>query len=270
MSIKDILVHLDGDTTDGAAVTAAVGLAKRCGARLTGLFARTEIHGPALVARRPSEALLAAAATAAATFAAQAGPAGIDTRWWEIHHGGPGELVAEMVFCSHYVDLVVMSAQAARGQHVPDILAEQLILKSGRPLLVVPDGGAYADVGRRVVIGWLPGMEAARALQAALPLITDAASVLVASVGGQGMADDDQPRVDIVDHLQRHGLPVTGERLTTEGLKVMDQLLSRAYDIEADLLVMGAHAGYSLPGARIGAGTRHVIAHAQVPVLFSA
>jgi nucleotide-binding universal stress UspA family protein len=48
----------------------------------------------------------------------------------------------------------------------------------------------------------------------------------------------------------------------------MDTLLSRAYDLDADLLVMGAHGGGSLL-SRAGAGMRHVLAHMNLPVLFS-
>jgi nucleotide-binding universal stress UspA family protein len=266
MSIKDILVHLNGDGSDGATLSAAVDLARRFQARLTGLFARRERHGPSVVAHQPSEKLLAAAEVAKLAFDTAA--KGIETRWWQVVHGGNSELIGEVVFCCHYADLVVLTQPQADHAHVPADLVEQVVLKSGRPVLVIPASGAYTTVGRRPMIGWRASKEAARALHDALPLMAGAERVIVASVGSHGPVPESMPKVDVIEHLRAHGLPVTGERLHTEGLGVMDALLSRAYDLDCDVLVMGAHAGYSLPIGRSGTGTRHILAHMSLPVLF--
>jgi nucleotide-binding universal stress UspA family protein len=264
MVIKDILVHLDGEQVDGNSAAVAVALAKRFSARLTGLFARTETIPSALAAHRASDALLAAAERAKAAFEAAA--AGVETRWWQVMHGNARDLVGEVTFCCHYADLVVMGQP---GSHGPDDLADRVILHSGRPVLVVPADGRFEAIGRRVMVGWRSGKEAARALHDALPLMQGAEKIILATVGKHGGISDSQPRVDVVDHLRAHGLPVSGERIQTEGLEVMDALLSSAYDRDADLLVMGAHTGSGLSHARSGAGTRHVLAHTRVPVLFS-
>lgn len=57
------------------------------------------------------------------------------------------------------------------------------------------------------------------------------------------------------------------EQLFGEEVGVMDLLLSRAADVGADLLVMGAstHAPFS----SLGSGFRHVLRHMTLPVLFS-
>lgn len=269
MSIKDILVHLDGDSHDAAALAVAVEQARRFGARLTGLFARKEVSAAAVVARRASESLLAAADAARAGFDAAVQTAGLDSAWWTVQHGGPNDLTQEVVFCCHYADLVVVSQAAAQGSHVPADMIEQMIYKSGRPVLVVPSSGGYTTVGRRVMLGWRPGQEAARALHDALPLMAGAETVVVASVGAHVPMGAEMPKVDVLDHLRRHGLPVTGERIHVEDLGVMDALLSRAYDHDADLLVMGAHAAGGLSLGRTGTGTRYVLGHMSLPVLFA-
>lgn len=267
MSIKDILVHVDGDVTTSAGLALAVAQARRFGARLTGLFARNEVHGPAVVAHRPSDTLTAAAEAARAAFEKAA--EGLETRWWQIQHGGADELIAEVVFCSHYVDLVIMT-QPTHGAHVPSTLVEHLILESGRPILVAPQDGTGAPIGERVVLAWRSAKQAARALHDAMPLVVGAKEVLVTSVRGFTAKDSTTPPVDIVDHVRRHGLPATGERVHTEGLGIMDSLLSRAYDINADLLVIGGHVGKILSfRGKAGAGTRHILAHMNLPVLFS-
>ncbi|MBI3445905.1 MAG: universal stress protein [Magnetospirillum sp.] len=268
MNIKDILVHLDGDNADSGTLALAVDQAKRFGARLTGLFARKEISPAAVMARQPSDTLLAAAESAHKAFDAAA--SGLETRWWQVMHGADAELLGEVVFCSHYLDLVIVSQPAAYGNHVPPTMVEQIILNSGRPVLVVPTSFKLRSLGKRVVIGWRSGKQAARALHDCLPLVDGAEQVMVASVRGFSPMDKTTPQVDVIDHLRIHGLPVTGERVNTEGLGVMDSLLSRAYDIDADLLVIGGHVGKTLSfSGKAGAGTRHILAHASIPVLFS-
>ncbi|RAU20368.1 universal stress protein [Paramagnetospirillum kuznetsovii] len=268
MSIKDILVHVDGDDSTKAGLTLAVAQAKRFGARLTGLFARREVYAAAVMAHRPSDTLLAEAAKAKVVF--DEATQGLDTRWWQIEHGAQEELIAEVVFCSHYVDMVVVTQPTPNGGHVPATMVEQLILDSGRPILVAPAVGKGEAIGERVVIGWRSGKQATRALHDSLPLIKDAKELLVVYRRDLVSRDATTPPVDIIDHLRIHGLPVVGERVMTDGLGVMDTLLSRAYDVNADLLVVGGHVGKILSfRGKAGAGTRHILAHMGLPVLFS-
>ncbi|TAN55919.1 MAG: universal stress protein [Magnetospirillum sp.] len=268
MSIKDILVHVDGDESTRAGLALAVAQARRFGARLTGLFARNELYAPAVMAHRPSDTLLATAEAAKASFVAAT--AGLEARWWQIDHGGAEDMIAEAVFCCHYVDLVVLSQPASQGVHVPPTMVEKMILNSGRPVLVAPTDGRGAPIGQKVVIGWRSGKQASRALHDCLPLIEGAKEVLVVYRRDLVMKDATTPPVNIIDHLQAHGLPTQGERVMTEDLGVMDTLLSRAYDVDADLLVIGAHVGKVLSfSGKAGAGTRHILAHMGLPVLFS-
>ena len=268
MSIKDILVHVDGDASTSAGLALAVAQARRFGARLIGLFARNELYAPAILAHRPSEALLATAEAAKAAFAAAT--EGLETRWWQIVHGGTEDMIAEAVFCCHYVDLVVLSQPASQGVHVPPTMAQRMILDSGRPVLVAPTDGKGAPIGQKVVIGWRSGKQASRALHDSLPLIEGAKELLVVYRRDLVTKDSSTPAVNIIEHLQAHGLPARGERVMTEGLGVMDTLLSRAYDVDADLLVVGGHVGKILSfSGKAGAGTRHILQHMGLPVLFS-
>lgn len=268
MTVKDILVHITGDAAEKNTLTTAVDLAKRHDARLIGLFARKEIDPSAMVAHQPSEGLLAAAAEAHRMFEAAA--AGLRTKWWQVIHGADADILGEVVFCTHYVDLMVMSQPKAYGKRLPSAFVDKVILGGGRPVLVVPTEGTPAPVGRRVVIGWRSGKEAARALHDCLPYVAGAEEILVSTVRGFMPKDETTPQVDIIDHLKAHGLAVTGERVLTEGLGVMDSLLSRCYDMDADLLAIGAHVGKALSfGGKTGAGTRHILEHMRIPVLFS-
>ena len=145
--MKDILVHMDDSERCTQRLDLAIGLAKRFGARLTGLFARMESHRPSAVAHRPSETLVAAAEAARSRFDTATAAAGISARWWQLAHGESSHVVAETAFCARFVDLVVLGQYDPRSACVPAEMNENLILNCGRPVLVIPHSGHFVTVG---------------------------------------------------------------------------------------------------------------------------
>jgi nucleotide-binding universal stress UspA family protein len=269
MSFKDILVHLDGGERDATRTAIALGIAGRFGARLTGLFARIDRHGPSVVARRESSSLQGAAEASEQAFTEAATASGVNARFWRLSHGEPGHVLSETAICARFADLVVLG-QHQEGDATPAEFVEQLMLQSGRPCLIIPAMGSYPTVGTNVVVAWNGGREATRALHDAMPFIEGATAIEVVTIhsaqrSGPGAT---VPPVNIRDHLSAHGVTVTREQLAGEDIGVMDLLLSRTFDLGADLLVMGGHGGYHLPFLK-GSGTRHILRHMTVPVLMS-
>ncbi|CAA7619244.1 universal stress protein [Magnetospirillum sp. SS-4] len=270
--MKDILVHMDDGERCGVRLDIAITLVKRFGGRLTGLFARTESHRPSAVAHKASEALAAARDGARVLFADRCSAAGIDGRWWQLAHGDPDHVLAETMFCARFADLVVMGQTEAKSKLVPEDLVEHTILNCGRPVLVIPHAGTFTDVCGRAAVAWNAGKEAVRALNDAKPLLAASHSVVVLSMrdphdAGPGTMGE-VPRVDVIDHLAVCGIKAESEHLAGDHIGKMDMLLSRLCDLGAGLLVMGAHGHYGLSLKR-GTGTRHVLTHMTVPVLFS-
>jgi len=270
--MKDILVHLDDGDRCVTRLDLAIGLARQHGARLTGLFARSESHKPSAVAHQASDQLIAVRTAAAALFAERVAAAGLTGRWWQLAHGEPGHVLSETMFCARYADLVVMGQTVPKAKQVPDNLVEHTILNCGRPVLVIPHTGKFPTLGERVAVAWNAGKEAVRALNDAKPLMAKAKSVTVLSMHDRqddaASAMGEVPRVDILDHLAACGITAQGERLAGEHIGKMDMLLSRLCDLGADLVVMGAHGQYGLSLKR-GSGTRYVLSHMTVPVLMS-
>lgn len=266
-SYRDILVHLDGGLSDAPCTEIATQLARRYGARLTGLFARTEHYIPSAIARRASEALQAAAATAEQVFlhATQ----GLPARYWRLSHGDVGHVISETLICARVSDLLIMG-RYYQGKDSPQELVEQAIIDSGRPCLIVPEHLPVKTVGDRVMIAWNGGREATRVLHDSMPLLETASCVDVVTIrhGAPSNSGELVPPVSILDHLSAHGVRVHTEILAAEDIGIMDLLLSRAYDQDIDLLVMGAHGGYQLPFFK-GAGTRYILDHLTVPVLMA-
>ena len=259
--MRDILVQLDGGEVSPRRLETAVLLARRFKSRLSGLFAQKETDANALVARRPGPHFEAAAAESRKAF--EEATAGINAIWQKLAHGDPGFVTAELAFCARYFDLAVIGQGSGDYPPLPDDVVERVVLESGRPVLVIPKIGPIESLGQRVVVAWNASREASRALHDAMPFLTAALEVTLLSVPrSEGVVPNELPQMDVLAHLQTHAVFAKQEYIRAEDVGAMDLLLSRAYDLGADLLVMGAPAGS-------GAGTRFLLKHLTLPVLIS-
>jgi nucleotide-binding universal stress UspA family protein len=268
--LKDLLVHVDSGPRAVERLDLAVGLARRHGARLTGLFAESHTVGTSLVGRRDPERVARAAREARALLEARAGAAGVETRSWEVELGEYADVVGAAVVCCRYVDLAVFGQQQGDDSPVPEGLVERVVAACGRPVLVVPSAGHHADVGRRVLVAWTGSREAARALNDALPFLREAESVTVLSIqmASESPLPGGLPPVDVVAHLRAHGVAARYVQTLLGGLGAVDVVLNRASDEGADLVVLGA---YGVGGGvmRRADTTRLILETMTVPVLLS-
>jgi nucleotide-binding universal stress UspA family protein len=148
---------------------------------------------------------------------------------------------------------------------------EQVTLASGRPILVVPYAGNFPNLGRRVVIGWNASREAARAVNDAMPLLTAAEIVSILTIDPREgpRAHGELPGADI---SLRFGAPRRQGRnraTVSADLPVGEALLSRAGDLGADLLVMGAYGHSRARELLLGGATRSLLRSMTLPVLMS-
>ena len=253
MGIKDILLQIDVGAAYPARLDLAVGLALCRGAHLVGLcvFDVRLVPGAGFRAidREDSMALpewqfrlraeaLEAAAKLEAGFRERLRRDGLEGEWRLVE----GDAAATIGLHARYADLTVLGQEDPDDQRISGWTAvlQQVLLSSGRPLLIVPYAGQFAHVGRRVLVGWNARREAARAVNDALPLIEHAEAVTVLAVdphGGVG-GHGDEPAADISLHLARHGLRVTAAQTVSAGLDAADVLLNHAADHSADLIVI--------------------------------
>jgi len=148
---------------------------------------------------------------------------------------------------------------------------KQLLLNSGRPVLVVPIDATLTLPLRRVVMAWKPTREATRALHDALPLIAPGSEIDVLMIDPQVTEGrhGEQPGADIAAHLARHGFKVNVVAQPREGLSDGVNLLQHAQNVDADLLVMGGYGHARWREVVLGGATRTVLDEARKPVLFS-
>jgi nucleotide-binding universal stress UspA family protein len=139
---------------------------------------------------------------------------------------------------------------------------------AGRPVLIVPAAGPFPVVGRRVVVAWKNGREAARALHDALPILKRAEQVTLLSVVS---GDESSPSQwgSIQEHLQSHDIHARTEVQPVTSATLADILLNHVSEGGYDLLVMGAYQPVSRRGLQLGAAARQILREMTIPVLMS-
>jgi nucleotide-binding universal stress UspA family protein len=148
---------------------------------------------------------------------------------------------------------IVQQARAADiivvGENGSDALANpfmrasssDLLMQSGRPLLVVPDARDWLDL-RSVLIAWKDTPECRRAVADALPILREAKDVIVAEI-----VEDEADRLtalsgveDLVAWLLRHGV-IASHRVPAECGNAAAQLDRIASEVGAGLVIAGAY-----------------------------
>jgi nucleotide-binding universal stress UspA family protein len=194
---------------------------------------------------------------------------GVSAEWRMMPEGEE----ADPALHARYADIAILGQlDPERGEvGLTHPRPEQVAFASGRPVLIVPYAGHFDNIGQRVVIGWNASKESARAVNDAMPLLASADIVTVLTIdpreGPRGHGE--LPGADISVHLARHGVKVEIERTAAGDLPVGEALLSRAADLGADLMVMGAYGRSRLHELLLGGATRSLLRSMTMPTLIS-
>lgn len=272
--LKQLLVHADASPQFAQRLEFACRLAARHGAGITALYASPSASeaipvasgmGPGLAVKR--ENVQDTELARARSVFEQLKPVGLPAAWAEIHQF---PLVAAFAEQALYADLLVL------GQHgpgegwstlMPADFPETVIALSGRPALVLPYTAAKPGLPGNVVIAWKPTRGAARAVTAALPILRNANAVHILSWGADAVAAGSGP--NIASYLKAHGIPATWQQEEAEPESLGDLLLSRAFDLQADLLVMGCYGRARAYEWVLGGASRTVLKSMTLPVLMA-
>lgn len=210
---------------------------------------------------------------ARAAFEKSLAKSNVDAAWSEIRDD---PIIAVFAQQALYADLLVL------GQHdpsstptdgVPFDFVEAVMAASGKPALVLPYAAVPAVVGETVVIAWKPTREAARAVSAAVPLLQRARRVHILSWSVDDERQDEVAiggeRLDLSGYLKLCGVEATWHRNGKEPDAMGELLLSRAFDLEADLLVMGCYGHSRAREWVLGGTSRTVLQSMTLPVLMA-
>jgi nucleotide-binding universal stress UspA family protein len=272
MNITDLLVYMDNSESRTSTVRSAQKLAEQFNAHLTGLYVVPPVYIPVYSGAAVPTVALAEMEERVANMAKQAEQDFEKmTSTWQSRVSwisAEGEVVSVIKNQARNHDLVVMGRLDPDGDDYSNTgVLEQVILESGRPVLIVPQNGIQGEIGKRILVAWNGKREAVRAIHDALPFLKLADAVDIVSVNAP--MDEDIPCAEIAVHLARHGVPVETEKSHVHKHDVGIHLLSLATTYGADMIVMGAYGHSRVREIVLGGATRHILNSMSVPVLMS-
>jgi nucleotide-binding universal stress UspA family protein len=272
MSYASVMVYIEADAVPEQRVRVAADLANRFNGTLIGLSALS-LPPPVVadgvvmsyVTDADFELLRARLAETEKCFRSIVGsdPRRIE---WRARQDIPNEALPRE---ARSADLVVIGRTKAAGSLYRTLDPGEVILKLGRPALVVPEGVAALH-GKHVVIGWKDTREARRAVRDALPFLQRATRVTIVEACGP---DDEKTALgrldDVTRYLTYHHVKGGPKVMLEQKGSGASQLIHIARDERADLLVTGAY-GHSRLGEWIFGGmTRELLASSPICCLMS-
>lgn len=272
MTIKTILLHLSNDSQLDARIEAALGLAAENNAHVIGLYTIAQVTVPTsfmgyvppefIEQSRKSEEENAAKAKARFESLAAKVDCSIEVA---IEEGYAPDLLNEHALS---VDLVIVGQgdPEAENNAQTRYIAEEIVVSSPRPVLIIPFAGNYKNFGSHVVVGWNNTRESSRALHDSFPFLEKAEKVTLLRVNAT--EDETYETEHIIAHLKRHGIDANFKSGHWPGISVGDAILDSLVDYSGNMLVLGAYGHSRLREMILGGVTRNILEHMTAPVLF--
>jgi nucleotide-binding universal stress UspA family protein len=281
--IRTILVPLTTEPASEALLDAALLVAKRLNSHIRALFIQPKpdatfayLPDVILAAGVTREVIeretLEAAAAAKDSFVGwrkrnnvpEAAGARLDSCFasWSEQLGDTETIVGRFGRVSDLIAVQRPSSSSIQGQRCFDAA----VFEGGRPTLVIGDKLPFAMTDH-VMIAWNGSLEASRAVLGAMPLLRLAGRVSI--FAAPQYENEGVDVADLAESLRWHGIrahQIPGPR---DESSIGAALVSAAIEQQATMIVMGAYTHSRLRQSFLGGVTRHLLAHAPVPLLMS-
>ena len=274
MFYKDLLVAVDNSELSEQAFSVALKLSHQFKAHLTALYPiRTLADLPLVgmaegsgVLARYRDSLYEESAVCRERYARLA-ENGLVRMDWQQPEGNPDDLIADVGRLS---DLVIL-AQGDQQAHQGAIkgLSDDVLLRLGRPALVVPYTGLSNTEFKRVLIAWDGSQPATRAIHDAFPILRNASVVEVVCIEDSARQAKPLNTETLHTHLLRHSINSEITRLPRGEINTGSTLLNHAADTGADILVVGAYGHSRLRETIFGGVTSMLLKSMTLPLLMS-
>jgi nucleotide-binding universal stress UspA family protein/uncharacterized membrane protein YfcA len=266
---ESFLVASDGSEFSAAAVREAIGMARKCGARLNvmSLVATGAEHAALGEAVLKQEMDMAQESLDA--IRTQAAAAGVACETHLIHGQSVDREITELAERLN-VDLIVMGRRGRRGlarmmlghataqvigmAHCNVMVIPRAARVEGRHIVLATDGSRFADAAAVTAVG-MAGFCKARAT--------------VVSVASAGAGPDTRTEAEavvqrVVEHMRDSG--VDAEGMVLEG-RPDELIVALAKEHGADLIVTGSHGRTGLERILLGSTTEHILNDTTCAVL---
>jgi len=273
MSIKSILLHLTGVETVDNCMEVALGLATDHGAQITAVYSILPVTPPtSFMGYIPPEFIertrtqenenADAAIKKIEEAAAKVGVSLIAKK----EDGYALDILNDHALSADLVILGQINPDDERASQY-QYLADEFVVTSPQPVLIVPYAGKYQQFGGHVLVAWNNTREASRAVHFAMPFLKKAEQVTLLSVNPS--TDQTNANTAMLEHLKRHGVNAKLKVGHWEDVSVGNAILDSLVDMNADMLVMGAYGHSRIREMILGGATQEILEHMTAPVLFA-
>lgn len=177
-----------------------------------------------------------------------------------------GDQAWQIMRHARFNDLLVLAPERRTRGLSRETIASVLI-GSGRPVLLAPPHRP-GSLARTIVIAWKETPEAARAVAAAMPFLSQADKVIVLSIS-ESDSDHIESAEKLADQLRWHRLEVESRIVAPEQGSAPQTLVRAAQEASADLIVMGGYGHLRMRELIFGGFTEHILKGIDLPVLLS-
>lgn len=278
MGLKDLVVAYNGSENADTALQFAVQMCKKYEATLSGLYAQEPVQFEDKIQHWLSEDVLQALRSASTD-----GVSSIEESFYKVVRGDDfggevdwlvpeGRANAELARAARYFDLMLIGQFSDTSNKEKSIRAEDLVVRAGTPIIVVPNGYKVHSFNEYAVVAWDASRSAARALRDAMHILETKKKLDVVTVRSE--KDDDNAEStkhsnDIIRHLKRHGVDAEHVVLTADRAGRGAAILEHCAKTNPDVLVMGGYGHARLREELFGGVTKHIMLHMNVPVFMS-
>ncbi len=279
--IKTILVPLDGTDRSAEVLDTALVIAERFNAHIKAVHVREHASEPFMFSGLPAsyrkefaemsgkavDSVVATVQQNFNEFCARSGvkklrKAGSSAKLSASLHILEGDAESVLASESRLVDVIAMSRpsnQRVGGSGV-GALHESLMLRSGRPVLIVPPVPEWqAHKVDHAAIGWNDSVEASRALSMTLPWLTQMkkVSVLVSKKREAGVEE-------VTSYLKRHGCKADYHVIGGRESNVGKKMLNSCNEIGAEFLVVGGFSHTRTRQRLFGGVTSYLLSNTDI------
>lgn len=273
---RDIIAHLDATAADEIRLGHAEAIATRFGAHLMGVYTNmlpgaitysAEIGAAAIF--EMEQRLRQQGAARAKILTERLARLEVASELRKIEEL-PQFLRAAVVREARCADLFVASCPRDGDDRQWTSMIESVLFEGGHGVYLVPPGVPARDAIRKIVVGWVDGREAARAIVEAMPFLRAATEVHVVSV--KEFASETAALAllsDIARHLARHGVATSISVEPALERSIAGALVDLAHRVSADLIVTGAYGHSRLREWLMGGATRELLEKSDIPLLMA-
>lgn len=182
---------------------------------------------------------------------------------WRLENGREDEVVARL---GRLHDLTVIARPGDADDVLTPMTLNAAIFESGRPVLVVPPKGDTSE-RKRIAISWNGSVQSARAVSSAIRILERADAVMILTA--EGTRTSGARGAELASYLEWHGIRPDTKVFPASAGNVGERLLDECTNFGADLLVAGAYTHSRMRQLILGGVTKHVLGHAEIPMLMS-